>query len=86
MKPCRLRLRYPTGWPTPRIGGWLQTERGRTAYEVIGLRRVGTKLPGLGTRVLEFTCVRHPRADLPEGARVWTFAWDRRLPSASRAR
>ncbi len=75
MKPTRLTARW-TG-RAPRRGEWLKAERGRTAYEITAVRRInGTG----GARRYRYvlTCARHAPSDIPEGATVHAWTWDKR--------
>ena len=62
----------------PAIGQWLKAPRGRTAYEITGIRpRRRHKTKGYN---FIFTVVRHPPSEIPPGATVHEFRWDSRAP------
>lgn len=84
MKPCKLTMRW--GGDPPTIGQFLKAEKGRTAYEITGIRGVRRRRPGLGGPTLVLTCARHAATDVPEGATVHEIRWSKRHRHDSRRR
>jgi hypothetical protein len=66
---CTLRFRWEG--ELPRLGHFLKARRGRTAYEIVGIRVIE---PGRGT----FRVCRWEPQELPEHAVVHELVWDKR--------
>ena len=60
----------------PEVGQFLQSaHRPRYGYEIVGVKlRKGP----LGGRTFTLTCVRWRPTDVPEGATVWPWRWEKR--------
>lgn len=76
MRPCTLTATW-YGEP-PRLGHFLKSDRGRTAYEITALREVVPRSPAAGCRRFVLTCLRHAPGDVPAGATVHRWRWARR--------
>lgn len=77
---CSLTMDWHTGTdrPEPAVGQFMMTPRGRTAYEIVGVRRVAVRRIIFGRTKLRLTCERRLRSDVPEWATVWEFTWYKR--------
>jgi hypothetical protein len=63
------------GDDAPHRGEWLCSgPRAKVAYEIAEVRKVAA----LGAPTYKLRCVRHPPADIPEGAHVYGIVWDKR--------
>ncbi len=69
----QLRMRW-AGDP-PRLGHFLTSPKGRTAYEIAAINDRGERD---GYRLLLLTCCRWEPGEVPEGAIIHTFRWDKR--------
>jgi len=72
---CQLRAHW-IGDP-PRPGEFLKAPRGRTAYEITAIRKVSRAGLGTGPRYV-LTVERWNPGDVPIGATVHEWIWDRR--------
>jgi hypothetical protein len=72
---CQLRARW-AGAP-PLVGQFLKAARGRTAYEITAVRKVGRAGLGTGAK-FSLTVERWNPADVPAHAVVHEWKWDRR--------
>ena len=70
---CKLNARW--AGTRPRRGHWLKAARARTAYEILSVER--RKPFGRGY-TLVLTVLRHPPSDIPPGAKLWPWIWDKR--------
>lgn len=72
---CKLTARWP-GIDPPRPGQFLKAPRGRTAYEIVEVRQ--RKSTGQRNYNLLLICNRWRPADVPEGATIRAWYWDKR--------
>lgn len=79
MKPVTLNMTWRGERPT--VGCFLRTARGRTAYEITGIRAVKSTMKTLGCRRLVLTCRRWEPKEVPDEATVFEFTWNRRTRS-----
>lgn len=68
----RITLRAHWEGRDPEHGDFLKSRRGRTAYLIDQVR------PASGEHRLTLKCWRWPAVELPQGARVHEWVWDKR--------
>jgi len=69
----KLRMRWDG--KLPRVGHFLKSPRGRIAYEIAAINDRGQRN---GHRLLLLTCARWDPREVPEGAVMHEFHWDKR--------
>jgi hypothetical protein len=73
-----LRARRLTGEP-PRAGELMASATGKTVYRILAVTRVRTAGDPLGERY-RLACDRLRQAEVPDGATIHPWRWDRRAP------
>lgn len=79
IKPVTLQARWHG--PPPALGDYLKAPRGRTAYLIHAIAKIvprGYGQPMLGHYRLRIKCWRVPPSEVPQGAAVHPWKWDRR--------
>lgn len=76
-----LRYHARPGDAVPRIGEYMKTPNGRTAYHVVGLRPGRTGLTGV--KVYNLTVEKLRASAVPDRGRLFTFYW---LPRGKKRR
>lgn len=79
MKPVTLNMTWRG--ERPKVGCFLRTARGRTAYEITAIRAAKSTMKTLGSRRLVLTCARWEPKEVPAEATVLGFTWNRRTRS-----
>lgn len=77
MSTCKLTARWTPMRGPPMPGQFLKAPKGRTAYEIVAVRKIKQTADRNGNRYM-LTCARWNPNDVPPGATVHTWHWDKR--------